>query len=645
MEPIIKISSLNRFFGEGNSRVQVLKDINLEIDRGDFVAIIGASGSGKSTLMNIIGCLDKASAGDYLLDGNRVSAMNDDQLADLRLSMFGFIFQRYNLLSSLNATDNVVLPSVYAGMGNQQRQQRAADLLNDLELGERLENRPSELSGGQQQRVSIARALMNGGSIILADEPTGALDSKSGVMVMEILSELNRKGHTVILVTHDKSIAEHANRIIEISDGQIVNDTVQRRPGVVEKENHSGPKRNFAFYREQLTEAFTMSVKAIIAHKLRSMLTMLGIIIGITSVVSVVALGTGSQQKILNNISSLGTNTMDIFNGSGFGDTRADKTKSLTIADSQALGQQSYIESSTPNSNVAGTLIFGSKSLTATVKGVGEQYFVTKGIATQTGFTFSEQDVANNASVAVIDENTLDSVFNGESPLGRIIIFNKRPLRVIGVAVTKNNMAMNTSDLNIFVPYTTVMNKISGEKNIDSITVRMSADVDSAVAEKSVTELLTSRHGKKDFYIMNSDTLKRTIETTTNTLKLLISLIALISLAVGGIGVMNIMLVSVTERTREIGIRMAIGARQSNILQQFLIEAILICMIGGIVGVLLSFTIGMAFNQLMKDFSMVFSSFSIISAVLCSTLIGVIFGYMPAKNASRLNPIEALSRD
>ncbi|HBM7351531.1 MacB family efflux pump subunit [Klebsiella oxytoca] len=645
MEPLISIHSLNRFFGEGQSRVQVLDNIHLEIARGDFVAIMGTSGSGKTTLMNIIGCLDQLISGSYKLDGQEVANMDDDQLADLRLSTFGFIFQRYNLLSTLTAVDNVVLPSVYAGVSGSVRQKRALELLEQLNLAERSDNRPNELSGGQQQRVSIARALMNGGKIILADEPTGALDSKSGMMVMDILRMLNRQGHTVILVTHDKNIAENANRVIELRDGKIINDIVQQPPEFVKTVAVQKPNRGFSFYREQIKEAFAMSVKAIIAHKLRSLLTMLGIIIGITSVVSVVALGNGSQQKILENISSLGTNTLDIFNGSGFGDTRSDKTKALTIADAVALGQQGYIEGTTPNSSVSGTLTFSNKSLSATVKGVGDGYFETKGISTSEGYPFGAEDVNRNTSVAVIDENTRERIFGHDDPLDKIIIFNKRPLRVIGVAVTKNNMAMNTSDLTIFVPYTTVMNKISGKKNIDSITVRMSSAVDSAVAEKSITELMVSRHGKKDFYIMNSDTLKRTIETTTNTLKMLISLIAFISLAVGGIGVMNIMLVSVTERTREIGIRRAVGARQVNILRQFLIESILICMTGGIIGILLSFAIGFIFNQFIFGYTMIFSSFSVFSAVLCSTLIGVIFGYIPARNASQLNPIEAISRD
>ncbi|PJG84063.1 MacB family efflux pump subunit [Caviibacterium pharyngocola] len=642
---IIEIKNINKYFGEGENRTQVLKDINLEIKKGDFIAIIGQSGSGKSTLMNIIGCLDTATSGSYKIEETEVSRLNADQLSDLRRKKFGFIFQRYNLLSTLSAVENVALPAIYAGVDQKTRLERAALLLEKLGLADRLQNKPNQLSGGQQQRVSIARALMNGGDIILADEPTGALDSRSGETVMEILQQLHREGHTIILVTHDKQVAEFANRIIEIKDGKIIEDT-RKSDLIAQKEETAAPQKSrFGFYKDQFAESFKMSVKAIIAHKLRSLLTMLGIIIGITSVVCVVALGNGSQQKILANINSMGTNTMDIYNGTGFGDRRADKMQNLTVGDSNILAKQSYIESATPNSSVSGTLVYQNESFTAQVKGVGDQYFNVKGLSLKQGQFFNDNDVKHNEQVAVIDENTLKQVFNNQNPIGQVLMLNKKPLRVIGVAATSNNMGMNSSSLNIYIPYSTAMNKISGNQKIDSITVKVRNEVNSTVAEKDLTNLLLVRHGKKDFFVMNTDTIKQTIESTTNTMRLLISCIALISLVVGGIGVMNIMLVSVTERTKEIGVRMAIGARQFNILQQFLIEAVLICLIGGLTGITLSILFGMLFNFFMTDFTMVFSSASIISAVLCSTLIGIVFGYMPAKNAAKLNPITALARE
>ena len=648
MRKIIEIENVNKYFGEGENRVHVLKNISFEIKKGEFIAIIGQSGSGKSTLMNILGCLDRVTDGSYKIDGREISRFSKDELSELRQQKFGFIFQRYNLISNLTALENVALPAIYAGLSEKERNSRAEELLVKLGLGDKIKNKPNQLSGGQQQRVSIARALMNGGEIILADEPTGALDSKSGERVMEILTDLHKEGHTIILVTHDKNIANYANRIIEIKDGEIYNDSVKKFETEVIKDSVkkiNQVKKNLFYSKAQFLESLKMATNAIITHKMRSLLTMLGIIIGIASIICVVALGNGSQQKILSDINSLGTNTLDIFNGRGRGDRNANKKRNLTIKDADFLRKQFYTESVTPNVNGSGTLTYGNKSYTASLRGVGEEYFNVKGLELDTGKLFNRDDVINSSQVVVIDENSRSQLFKDKNPIGEILIFNKRPLKIIGSVITKNNMSMNSSDLVLYTPYTTAMNRIIGDNHINSITMKIKDNVDMQIAEKDVTNILTIRHKAKDFFIMNVDTLKKTVESTTNTMKLLISCIACISLVVGGIGVMNIMLVSVTERTREIGIRMAIGAKQRNILQQFLIEAILICLIGGVLGVGISVAFGIIFNMVIKNFTMIFSIFSIVAAVLCSTMIGVIFGYMPAKNASELDPINALSRD
>ncbi|WMY91483.1 MacB family efflux pump subunit [Snodgrassella communis] len=643
---LLEINNINRWFGHGENRVQVLKDINLSIEKGDFVAIIGQSGSGKSTLMNIIGCLDVPSSGSYRIDGVETAAMTADEQAALRRRSFGFIFQRYNLLSSLTARENVALPAVYAGMEHGERLKRADELLAQLGLAGKEANRPSELSGGQQQRVSIARALMNGGEIILADEPTGALDTGSGQNVMEILHKLHDAGHTIVMVTHDPTIAANANRVIEIRDGRIIADhskNTSMRPSNIES---IAEHNSWHFYRDQLFESFRMSIQAIMAHKMRSFLTMLGIIIGIASVVSVVALGRGSQAKILENINAMGTNTVSVYPGYGFGDRRSSRIKTLTVGDAEVLRQQDYVDSVTPGVSSSGTLTYANQSLSAQMYGVGDQYFDVRGIKIAVGRLFNEDDVTQNSQVVVIDDNTKNKLFaDGTNPLGQVILFNKRPLRVIGVTAPNNNGFMDSDSLQLYTPYTTLMNRISGSKYITSVTVKVKDNVNSQTAEIGIIELLKARHGAEDFFTRNSDTIKQTIESTTGTMTLLISSIALISLVVGGIGVMNIMLVSVTERVKEIGIRMAIGARQHNILEQFLIEAVLICLIGGVVGVLFSFAISMLFNLVANDFAMSFSPLSIVMAVLCSSVIGVLFGFMPAKRASQLNPIDALSRD
>ena len=644
---IIEFKKINKFFGRGSNKVHVLKDIDLTIEKGDFVAIIGQSGSGKSTMMNILGCLDVPTSGSYKINGVEVGKMEKDELADLRCKTFGFIFQRYNLLSNLEARENAALPAVYLGLNAESRNKRADDLLKRLELGSKLKNKPNELSGGQQQRVSIARALMNGGEVILADEPTGALDSKSGERVMEIIKGLHKQGHTIILVTHDSKIAAQASRIIEIKDGEIVSDTRKSDEFYETAETLEAVKKSkFDVLKYRFLESFNMSVHAIMSNKMRSLLTMLGIIIGIASVVSVVALGNASQAKIMEQINSMGTNTIDIRPGTGFGDRRSARVRTLKVSDSEHLSKLSFIDNATPSVSASGNLAYGSYTLTAQLNGVGAQYFDVKGRKIAQGRIFTEEEVDKMASVVVIDDNTLKEAFpDNPNPVGEIIIFNKKPLKIIGVTEEDNSPGPMSEMMNIWTPYTTAMYKINGTNDIDSITVKVSDNVNSQVAEESIENILTVLHGKKDFFMINTDSIKQTVESATNTMKLLIASIAVISLIVGGIGVMNIMLVSVTERTREIGIRMAIGAKQADILQQFLIEAVLICLVGGFLGVSLSLLVGWAFNTFSEDFGMIFSTASIILALVCSTAIGIIFGYMPAKNASNLNPIDALASE
>ncbi len=647
---IIELRRINKIYGTGGSQVHVLKNVDLDIESGDFVAIIGQSGSGKSTLMNIIGCLDTATSGAYKIAGEDIEGMTPDDLATLRSRYIGFIFQRYNLLTSLTAKENVELPAIYSGEKPAIRQTRAEKLLKNLDMGQRINHLPSELSGGQQQRVSIARALMNGGDIILADEPTGALDSKSGENVMEILQQLNDAGHTVILVTHDQKVAAAANRIIEIKDGQIIGDDRLRPNKNSTKiyEIKRDLRSTFEYLKDQFVEAFKMSIQAIRAHKMRSMLTMLGIIIGIASVVSVVALGKGSQEKILSDINSMGTNTIVIMPGHGFGDRHSNKYKTLTVHDSELLARQSYVASATPAVSSSGDITHNNISVTGQLQGVGEQYFDVKGLKAEAGRLLTKDDIIKGSAVVVIDQNTKEQIFpnmHNSDILGQTIIFNRQPLKIVGISQKQNANFGPQDNLQLWAPYTAVMNRITGDRNISSITVKVVDNVSMTAAEKNIIRFLTVKHGKEDFFTINTDSIRQTVESTTNTMRLLISCIALISLMVGGIGVMNIMLVSVTERTREIGIRMAIGARRSSVLQQFLIEATLICIIGGFLGIFFAFAIGFVFSVFVKMFTMSYSASSVLLALFCSTMIGVIFGYIPAKNAAKLNPVDALSSD
>ncbi|OWJ82861.1 macrolide ABC transporter permease/ATP-binding protein MacB [Haematobacter missouriensis] len=687
-EPLIELTRVTREYPSGDGTVAVLKGIDLTIARGEMVAIVGASGSGKSTLMNILGCLDRPSSGSYRISGRETSQLSPDELAALRREHFGFIFQRYNLLPELTALGNVEVPAIYAGRSRGDREPRAAALLGRLGLADKVRNHPNQLSGGQQQRVSIARALMNGAEVILADEPTGALDTASGQEVLRILDELHAEGRTVIIVTHDPGIAARAERIIEIRDGEIIGDHPTGRvappvrtetgsplPGgtppdgppptaptpvvptpvvptpVVPTPVSAGPfpasarsrRTGPAMLATRLREAFLMALTAMSAHKLRTFLTMLGIIIGIASVVSVVALGAGSRQQVLANISSLGTNTLEIFAGRDFGDTRSGRITTLVVSDAQALSLQPYVAAVTPTVSTSKTIRYGATEVSTLVNGVGEQFFDARGAKLVAGRLFDAGDVASLSQDAVIDENTLVTLFPDGDAVGKVVLIGNVPVRITGVVQVQQGFGPS-QNLSVYLPYTTVQSRFLGSTSLRSITVRVADAVDTNLAEQAVTQLLTQRHGNKDFFILNTDDIRQTITATTQALTLLIASIAVISLVVGGIGVMNIMLVSVSERVSEIGVRMAVGARAGDILQQFLIEAVLVCLIGGFLGVAAALAFGYIFSLMSTTFTLIYSPASIVAAFLSSTLIGVVFGYLPARNASRLDPVVALSK-
>ena len=654
-QPLLEVKNLTREFPAGETTVQILKGVNLEIYPGELVAIVGQSGSGKSTLMNILGCLDKPTTGSYKVKGRETRELEADELAQLRREYFGFIFQRYHLLGDLNAAGNVEVPAIYAGVDAEARQKRSTELLTELGLGEKTQNRPSQLSGGQQQRVSIARALMNGGDVILADEPTGALDKNSGIEVMRILRELNAKGHTIILVTHDLNVAKNATRIIEISDGNIISDKANvpvTEDAPLEKQvlqsNEQKKTPSWRSAADRLSEAFRMAILAMNAHRMRTFLTMLGIIIGIASVVSVVALGNGSQKQILENISSLGTNTITVYSGKGFGDnSRTAQVKTLVPADGDALAEQPYVDGVSPSVTSSVTARFKETEASATVNGVSEDFFYVKGMTFQSGQPFDKNSVTQQAQDVVIDANTKNTFFaDGTDPVGQVILLGSVPSRIIGVIDAQKSMMGNADSLNVYLPYSTVLSRMLGQSHVRNIIVRIKDEYPSAAAENAILSLLVQRHGAQDVFTQNADSIRETIQQTTQTMTLLISAIAVISLVVGGIGVMNIMLVSVTERTQEIGVRMAVGARQSDILQQFLIEAVLVCILGGILGVLLSLGIGQLIGHFAGDsFQMAYSTTSIVAAFVCSSLIGIVFGFIPARNAAQLDPVDALSRE
>lgn len=597
-EKLIELKGVSRTYGNGDQTRTVLKNVDLTIVAGEMVAIIGASGSGKSTLMNIMGCLDVPNRGDYYIDGQNAACLSPDELARVRREHIGFIFQRYHLIPDLSALGNVEIPAIYANSERDSRRQRATALLGRLGLEGREHHKPCELSGGQQQRVSIARALINGGKIILADEPTGALDSQSGQEVLAILNELNRRGHTVVMVTHDMKVARHAKRIIELCDGEIIADS-----GGCVSATETLPKTNrirqsyWKTLLDRTRESMQMALKAMKTHRLRTTLTMIGIVFGIASVVTVVALGEGARQETLEEIKSLGTNVVSIYPGQDLFDDSIESIRTLVPADANALAKQGFIDSVSPEVSASDNIRFLGKSAIASINGVGREHFRVKGIELLQGTTF--RDDRNALQEVIIDENTRKAIFDntGLQALGQIVFLGSVPARVVGIAKS-NNRSDASNRITVWMPYSTVMYRIVGKPVLTGISVRLKDNVDNEAAISAISQLLTRRHGIKDFQLYNFEQIRKSIEHTSMTFSILILMVACISLMIGSIGVMNIMLISVTERTHEIGVRMAVGARRSDIMQQFIIEAVLVCLIGGALGIALSYITGALFNAL-----------------------------------------------
>jgi len=649
---LLRLRGATRRYGEGEGAIYALRGIDLDIAEGEMIALMGASGSGKSTLLNVLGCLDRLNEGSYLIAGGDTAALDADQLAALRRARFGFVFQRYNLLPQLSALGNVEMPSIYAGLAPQERHRHALALLERLGLSDRATHRPSELSGGQQQRVSIARALMNGGSIILADEPTGALDSANGREVMALLEELNRQGHTIVIATHDSQVAAHARRIVELSDGAIVSDRVTGASAGAESEESPSPKTGPASpsvlgaWRE-LADAVRTGVASLLAHRARSALTLLGIMIGIVSVTAMVAVGESYQRVSQAALAKdFALDHMVVLPGHGSADSPKAGDRALTEEDAAALARQPDIKSAAASYVSQHTLRYREHVAMAYVTGVAENYFDILDYELELGRAFGREDVRRAAAVGVITAKTRQDLFGDSDPLNKIIYLGDLAVRIIGVTVDKPGGEHNSQYSFLFLPATTFKARLGHANEVGMIQVRVRDIKDLGKTERKIIDLFTLRHGRLDVWIDDSVANFAAAARQAKLVAALLAAIGMLSLTVGGVGVMNIQLVTVSERAREIGVRIAVGARQSDISRQFLIEAIVLCLIGAVLAVALCFLLSLvAANFLPPGWEVRLSPTAILVATLSAVLTGVVFGYFPARMAARLDPVEALARD
>lgn len=644
--PVIRLRDIRKTFYRGTLAVEVLHGVSLDIHAGEFVAIMGASGSGKSTLMNLIGLLDRPTSGSYALDGTEVAALDADRRALLRREAFGFIFQQYNLLPGETAAGNVEMPAIYAGLSRHERAARAAELLNRLGLSDRMDHRPAQLSGGQQQRVSIARALMNGGAVILADEPTGALDSKSGAEVMQLLRDLNAQGHTVLLITHDPEVAAQANRIVELKDGNIVSDratgSVTTAQAVPKRPQH---RARTSFTPFDVLEAGRMALQALRGNLLRTLLTLLGIIIGVASVVAMLAIGDGAKQSVLDRITAMGTNLLLVRPGAPNIRRSDGITATLVAEDADAIRVEiANIAAVVPEYTGNVTARYRGRDAVTQVNSTVADFPKARDWPVAEGVFFSAEDVRAYVPVAVIGQTVANNLFPGGDPIGQYVLLNSIPFQVIGTMTSKGATPWGADqDDVIYVPLTTGMLRLFGQRYVKTITVQVEDVTRIDDTQEEIRQLLIARHRAEDFQIRNMASIIETAMATQNTLTILLGSIAAIALLVGGIGVMNIMLVSVTERTREIGVRMATGARRLNIMLQFNSEALAICTLGGLIGV----AVGLGTTWLFAWFGrpVVFSPEPVLLAFSCAFATGLLFGYLPARKAADLDPVVALSAE
>jgi len=707
---LIELRDLHKTYRLGEIDLPVLQGVSLTVARGEFVALMGTSGSGKTTLMNILGCLDRPTSGQYWLEGQDVTALTPDERAQLRNQKLGFVFQTFNLLPRTTALENVIMPLSYNGVNltDQEARQQGEDLLQRVGLGERLDHEPSQLSGGQQQRVAIARALVNHPSVLFADEPTGNLDSKTSEEMLALFKRLNEEGVTIILVTHDEQVARYAKRVVRIYDGLVAADEAPAAqvPAEAAPEKTGEPTRRPFWALPRLRWMLRTALHGLRRNILRAALTTLGIIIGVAAVIAMMEIGRGSSSAIQKTIASMGANNLMILPGtaaSGGVTFGAGSVMTLSPQDAEAILREApAVRAAAPIVRARTQVIYGNRNwVPFFIYGTTPAYLEVREWPLAEGEMFTSQDVRNASKVCVLGQRLVRELFQGESPLGKEVRVNNVAFKVIGVLSPKgaNMMGMDQDDI-LLAPWTSIKYRVAGSSmtnvnqsaqttssssdtsqkvntlsqiypstklnlypeqsaaqqadtplpvrftNVDQILTAARSTPETPNAIRQITQLLRERHrirpgGSEDFSIRDMAEMTKALSSTASTMTKLLLAVALISLLVGGVGIMNIMLVSVTERTREIGLRLAVGAWSRDILQQFLVEAMLLCFCGGLAGILAGRGISFLITALL-GWSTEMSLDAILAAFAVSFSVGVIFGYYPAWKASKLDPINAL---
>ncbi len=649
---MIELSSIQKRYRIGESTVYALRDVSLSIRQGEFIAIMGASGSGKSTLMHILGLLDIPDNGNYVLSGCNVSSLRDDEHAALRNTVAGFVFQQFHLLKRMSLVDNVRLPHLYSGKEGDFKRE-ALECLKLVGLEERAGHKPNQLSGGQQQRVAIARALINDPMTIFADEPTGNLDSMNSAEIMKILKSLHEQGKTIVMVTHEENIAAYADRVITMSDGMIIRDECRQQKAVKQLTTSgqviaaAGPR---LWRNGRLGGFLHQAMQSVLANKVRSFLSILGILVGVASVIAMMALGSGAQASMEEQLKSMGSNLLSVRGGSATirgAAQGAGAVTRFTFRDVDDIASMtSLVKRASGYVSGAAQTVYGSSNWSTSLNGVGLEYADMRSATPEIGRWFTRQEVKNLEKVVVIGVTVAKELFGSNvNPVGKSIKINRINFKVIGVARAKGFSGPRDEDDIVLIPVTTAMHRVLGKDYLDAIYVEALLPSLIDEAKNAVDRVIRKRHrlSQEDdtFSIRDMTEIQEMLSSTTQTMTLLLGSIAAISLIVGGIGIMNIMLVSVTERTREIGLRKAIGAKKNDIMLQFIVESVGLTLVGGLFGVVSGMTVAWCLS-IFAGWAVQTSVYSILLATGFSMVIGLGFGLWPAKKASDLEPVEAL---